>query len=1019
MKHLLLFVCCLASWSTVFGQTADVGGKVLAIDKSPVVGATIQIKGALRGTTSDVDGKFLLSASQQDTLVISFIGYVKQEVKAVFGRQMTITLLEQNSDLNELVVVGYGSQKKLNVTGAISSVGTKELTQSPVANLSNALAGRLPGLTTLQNSGEPGYDGAQLWIRGMATFSGSQNPLVLVDGVERSFGSIDANEVASVTILKDASSTAVYGVRGANGVVLVTTRRGVDGKSSISVTMQHGIQGPTRLPEYLDSYDALTLYRTALNNDNKNSTLYTDDYLNKFRDRSKPSYEYLYPNVNWLKEMIRPSSTMSQANINISGGNNTVKHFVSLSYLRQNGAYNHADEIEEYDIQARSNRYNFRSNIDLNINRYLDMELNLGSIVRDNNFPALGAGDIFGNLQAMQPWLYPVTNPDGSISGLDSKAFNPYGRMTQLGYQRNFENTLQATTGFTLKLPFILEGLSAKGRLSFDAYSFRNVRRTKNMWTYQYSLADENETDLTKGTYRRISEGTNTLGYGVDANSNRRTWMEFYLNYDRTFKKQHNVTAMLLYNQQSFFEAVATGGANAIAGLPFKYNGFVGRATYAFKDTYFAEINFGYNGSENFPAGRRYDFFPSASASWILSSEPFFKASLPFISLMKFRGSVGAVGNDKIGQRRFLYQSTWSQSVGGYTFGRDFNGVGYPGAAEDMLGATNATWEKALKYNFGLDAGLFNDELTFSADVFYERRKNILAQPGTIPSTMGISSLPFLNLGEVENKGFELEAQLRKRLGTNGSYFVRGNISYARNKIIQMDEPSYADRPYARRTGRSINEQLSHIALGYFQNQEEINNSPSQAQFGNIIPGDIKYKDMNGDNVINDLDMAYNGKVTLPTTMAGFSFGYNNRYLDFSVLLQGAFGGNVWLTGDVVWPFSGDVGVMADVKDNYWTAENPDAKYPRLSSANNVNNNRASTHWLVSRDYVRLKNVEIGFTLPKPLAGKIGLKNVRLFVNAINLITWDKIKVFDPEIPNNSRNYPQQRVFNSGLTIGL
>ncbi|MDR6197148.1 TonB-dependent receptor [Siphonobacter sp. SORGH_AS_0500] len=1017
MKNLLLYGLLL--WGSITGvaaQNAEVTGHIISDTKTPVVGATVRLKGTVRGVISDTNGDFTLKADHQDTLQISAIGYVPIEIRAIPGKRMIITLKDKQQDLSEVVVVGFGAQKKLAVTGAISSVGTKELTQSPVANLSNALAGRLPGLTTLQTSGEPGYDGAQLWIRGMATFSGSQSPLILVDGVERSFGSIDANEVATVSILKDAASTAVYGVRGANGVVLVTTRRGTEGRSNITATVQQGIQMPTRLPEYLDSYDALTLYRTALINDGKNSAMYTDEYLNKFRDRSKPSYAYLYPNVNWLKEMIRPSASMMQANINVSGGTSSVRHFVSLSYLRQNGLYNFADQIKDYDIQARSNRYNFRSNIDLDINKYLVMELNLGSIIRDNNFPPIGAGDIFGSLQAMQPWLYPMTNPDGSISGLDSKAINPYGRMTQGGYQRNFENTLQATSGFTLQLPFVTQGLSLRGRLSFDSYSYRNVRRVKNLWTYQYSLADENETDLSKGTYRRIWEGTNTLSYDVSANSNRRTWIELYANYNRIFAQKHAVTGMLLYNQQSYFDQVGSG--YAIAGLPYKYNGFVGRGTYAYNDTYFAEINFGYNGSENFPRGKRYDLFPSMSAGWIMSNESFMKGKLSFVSLLKWRGSVGTVGNDKIGQRRFLYQSTWSLNAGGYQFGRDYNGVAYTGAAEDVLGATNVTWEKALKYNLGMDLGLFNDAFTATADVFYERRKNILAQPGTIPATLGITSLPYLNLGEVENKGFELEAQLRKRF-RNINYFIKGNVSYAQNKILQMDEPSFQDRPYIKRTGRSINEQYSMIALGLFQSQEDIDNSPDQSQFGRIVPGDIKYKDMNGDHVINELDRAYNGKVTVPTTMAGLALGFNSKLIDVSILFQGAFGGNVWLTGDAVWPFSGDVGVMADVKDNYWTTDRPNAKYPRLSSSANVNNNQISTYWMTSRNYVRLKNVEIGFTLPKSILSRVGLKTGRFFVNGLNLITWDKLKIFDPEIPNDSRNYPQQKVFNGGLTIGL
>ena len=1014
MKRTLVLFLLLLSCKLSMAQDKEVTGRIQSADGLPVIGASVKIKDTRRGTLSDLNGDFRIKAVAGEVLVVSAIGYVTIERPATFESRLEFSLEDDKGDLNEVVVVGFGKQKKITVTGAIATVGTKELTQSPVANLSNALAGRLPGLTTLQSSGEPGYDGSQLWIRGMATFSGSQAPLILVDGVERAFGSIDANEVATISILKDASSTAVYGVRGANGVVLVTTKRGTNSKPAITFTLQGGMQEPTRLPKYLDSYDALKLFRTALVNDKLNASQYTDEYLNKFRDRSKPSYEYLYPNVNGLEEMIKPNSSMGQANINVSGGAPSVRYFVSMSYLRQNGLYNFADKIKDYDIQARSNRYNFRSNVDVDIMENLSMELNLGSIVRDNNFPPLGAGDIFGALQSMQPWLYPMTNPNGSISGLDAKAINPYGRITQGGYQRNFENTLQATLGLTLKMPFITPGLSTRARMSFDSNGYRNITRFKNLWTYQYSLNDENETDLSKGTYRRIFEGTNTLSYGVNANSNRRTNVEAYLNYDRTFAEKHAVTGMLLYTQQSFFDQAAS----AINGLPYKYNGFAGRATYGYDNTYFGEFNFGYNGSENFREGSRYDFFPALSFAWLMTNESFME-NLSFINMLKIRTSAGMVGNDKVGGgRRFLYQSTWTQGAGGYQFGSDYNGVGFGGAAEDQLGTPFVTWEKATKFNLGLDLSLWKDAVTFTGDVFYEDRGNILANPGTIPSTVGLTSLPFLNIGKTVNKGFEVEAQYKKDF-SNFGYFIKGNLSFAKNKIIEMDEASFVGREYYRRTGRSISEQSSLIALGLFQSQDEIDNSPDQSQFGNIQPGDIKYKDMNNDGVINDFDYAFNGKLTVPTKIFGLAFGTHFMNFDLSVLFQGALGGNVWLTGDVVWPFSGDVGVMADVKDNYWTPTHTDAKYPRLSSSYNVNNNRISDYWMTSRDYLRLKNLELGYSFKSSLVKKLGLKNMRLFVNGINLYTWDKIKIFDPEVPNDSRNYPQQRVFNGGLTIGL
>lgn len=1016
MKYLVIFSLFIWCMSSSAQQKSQLTGVVRDGNHVPIHGATMFLEMEKKKFLSLKDGSFYFQYNAGDRLIVSAIGFRNDTIPLTDQSRLEINLVNSAEDIEQVVIVGYGQQKKVSVTGAIASIGTKELQQSPVANLSNALAGRLPGLITLQNSGEPGYDGAQLWIRGMATFTGSTSPLILVDGVERSFSSLDANEVESISILKDASSTAVYGVRGANGVVLVTTRRGAAQKPNITFTAQSGIQTPTRLPKYLDSYDALTLFREGLINDGLNYAQYTDEYLNKFRDRTKPAYEYLYPNVNWIETMLKDNSSMNQANLNVSGGTDRARYFVSLSWLKQNGLYKFEDRVKDYDIQAASNRYNFRSNVDLDVTKNLKVELNIGTIIRDNNYPNVSAGSIFGMLQSTPPWLYPLTNPDGSIPHLDSKAHSPYGQMTARGYQRNFWNNFQSTAGFNFNMPFITQGLSARARVSFDVSGYRNVVRNKNVWNYQWTIADENETDLSKGVYRRIFEGTNTLSYDVSANQSRRTLLEASLNYNRKFSEKHEVTGMLLYTQQSFFDQVGSG--NAIGGLPMKYNGLVGRLTYGLLDRYFSEVNFGYNGSENFPEGQRYALFPSFSLAWVISEERFAKDYLSSFNLLKIRGSAGLVGNDQIGGRRFLYQSTWEQGAAGYQFGKDYNGVWYGGATEGQYGNPIVTWEKAWKYNLGLDLGVFESKLTMTGDVFYEKRSNILAAPGTMPSTVGLTSLPLLNLGVVENKGFELEMQHRSRIGEMG-YFLKGNFSYAKNKILEMDEASYVGREYRRQTGRSVNDQYGLIAEGLFQSQEDIDKSADQTSYGRIIPGDIKYKDMNGDGVINELDRAYFGKESIPTKILGFAMGINYKNFDVSILLQGGFGGNVWLTGDVVWPFSGDVGVLADVKDNYWTTDNPNAKYPRLSSSNNVNNNQISSFWVTSRDYLRLKNAEIGYSVPSSWLNKYSIRSLRLFATGINLFTWDKLKIFDPEIPNDSRNYPQQRVMNFGLSLGF
>lgn len=499
----------------ITGQVKDNMGESL-------IGVTVQIKGEVGGTITDIDGKFTIKANIGDKLVVSYIGYTPQEIMIDNREHFSIVLNEDVNELQEVVVVGYGTQKRLNVTGSVSSVSSNQLKQSPVANISNALAGRLPGIISVQRGGEPGNDGANIWIRGFGTYGTANSPLIMVDGLERSYDNIDPNEIEDITILKDASSTAVYGVRGANGVILITTKRGTAEKPQISVNLQTAIQQPTRLPKYLDSYDALTLYREGLVNDGLNAAMYTDEYLAKYRDNSNPTYKYLYPNVNWQDEMLKPSSMMHQANININGKNSFVRYFVSVSYMQQNGLYNYEDATEDYNIQATLNRYNFRSNVDLSISKNLEMEVNLGGIIRDRNYPNVDTGDLWNRLKITPPWWYPVQNPDGSAAGVQGLARNPYAMLTQQGYRKNFETTLQATAGFTWKLPWVTPGLSIKGRLSFDTMNFRDVTRAKGAYTYRY-VTNEDEPDLSKGTYIRVEEGTNTLDYSVNANGNKKS----------------------------------------------------------------------------------------------------------------------------------------------------------------------------------------------------------------------------------------------------------------------------------------------------------------------------------------------------------------------------------------------------------------------------------------------------------------------------------------------------------------
>ncbi len=1006
-------------------QPLIIHGKVTDSLYHPISGVSVFNRRLSKGVVTDSDGIYRIPAEPGDVLQFSHVGYVMKEAKVGTGETLNVRLDAQSSLLNEIVIVGYGTQQRKDVTGAIAAIGPKELKQSPVANISNALAGRLPGLVTVQNSGEPGADGAALYIRGFGT-TGNNSPLILVDGIERDFSNLDPNEVSNITILKDAASTAIYGIRGANGVVLITTRRGVNAKPRISITAQNGWQSPTRLPEYADAYDALKLYREGLQNDGLSTTQYTDSILNLYRDRSHPAYQYLYPSVDWLKTMLKPFSYLSQGNLNVTGGNSAVKYFVSMSYLRQNGLYNFENQIKQYDIQAVTNKYNFRSNIDLQISKDLSMELNLGAIVRDRNYPGTDAQTLFTKMKQTPSWWYPLKNPDGSVPQTPNLDQSPYDLLVNSGYQRLFETTLQSTAGFKWDMHYFLKGLSSRVRLSFDNLNFRNVARPLSSTTYKYNLLPgilpDTAANLTAdGTYVTVRQGNGTLDYQVNANGTRRTTLEYYLNYDRSFGR-HSFHGVVVYTQSSFFDQVASGQANAIAGLPYKYDGVVGRISYNYDDRYLLEVNGGYNGSENFAPGHRLGFFPAVSAGWVLSKEKFIagNSSLSFIDNLKIRGSYGVVGNDQIGGARFLYLTAWTITGGGYQFGTNRDGNSYSGAYETQIGNPDVTWEKSKNSDLGLDLSLWNGGLSLTADYFWDHRTNILLTSQLIPATLGLINIPPTNGGIVDNHGYEISIEHKKEFKKQG-YSIRLNASYARNKIKYYAEPPYTGREWQAVTGTEVGEQYGYTSPGLFKSAQDVSKSPDQSYFGPTQAGDIKYKDLNKDGTINSLDQGYlPGKVNTPRSILGLSMSYHYSAFDVSVFFQAGLGGTVMTIGNGIFPFARFTGVLKEVINNHWVASAPDKNYefPRMSSQDNPDNEATSTFWLKSSNYLRLKTFEVGYSFPSKWISRIGFSNARLFANGINLLTWDHLKIFDPEIANGGTGtYPQQKVINTGFTF--
>ncbi|MGC4233330.1 MAG: TonB-dependent receptor [Niabella sp.] len=1003
-RHCFLLAAFCISFTGAFSQAGsnpvEISGKVTSANQEPMFGVSVlSVLSAGAGTSTDADGNYSLVAYANDTLVFTAVGYKELRIPVDGRTVIDVTISEAESVLDDVVIVAYGQQKRVSLTGAMSTVTTRELRQSPVANLSNALAGRLPGLVTFQPSGEPGNDLSRLFIRGTSTLN-STSPLVVVDGVlGRDFAQLDPNEVESLTILKDASATAVYGVRGANGVILVTTRRGKGGRPSISFTSEYGFQGAMTLPKYASSYDYARLYNEALQNDGVSDLPYSEEDLEYYRIGADP---YLYPNTDWIGTFLKDRTPMYRANLNISGGGERVRYFVSGSALTQDGLYNFTDE-NEYNTSLKFNRYNFRSNIDINVTKDFEVGLDLAGRVENRKYPGGDTWLIFTILNRIPP-TYPIRNADGSLAGDGLNPMNPLGMIANTGYRSLYGNHLQGTYRMSHKLDFITKGLSASAAFAFDAGFEYTFSRWKDYAVYQLAYG---------GTYNKFGNET-ALATGKAYAYSRTVNFEGGLNYGRSFGA-HNLTGLLLYNQNRRVTY------NAPFDLPYDYKGYVGRFTYNYDERYFAELNLGYNGSEQFPEEKRYGLFPSFSAGWVISNEAFYNDDA-FVNFLKIRASYGQVGNDQMGARRYLYIPTYGNATG-YYFGP--NMTGYSGIAEGALANPAVTWERANKANLGIETNALNGRLSLTTDLFYEKRSNILATSGNIPYILGKSSgLPPVNMGVIENKGFEVELTYKNAASRELHWMVSGNFSFARNRVLNMDEEA-REYAYQSRTGKRVGQRFGLVALGLYQSQEEIDNAPDVAWMPKsaLIPGDIRYKDVNGDGIVDSRDeVAIGHNITIPEIMYGLSSRLNYKGADFSFLLQGAGNSSFFMDNFLFWEFRGGNGKIIEWHLDRWTPETAaTATYPALHMGESVNNHRFSTYWMRPRDYLRLKNLELGYTINTK---RIGINSVRIYANGMNLLTFSQVKLTDPENPSwgealGTTTYPVQKVYNFGINVNF
>lgn len=1018
----ILIMLMIVSSLTYAQQSITVTGTVRdSSNTETLIGVSVTVVGTTVGTQTDIDGKFTLSAPSNATLLFRYVGYGNKTIAVNGETKINVVLSSNIKGLDEVVVVAFGTQKKESVTGAIASIQTKEIKQSPAANLAVTLAGRLPGLTAIQKSGEPGRDLTQLFIRGQGTIN-AQSPIVLVDGVERELTYIDPNEVESVTILKDASSTALFGVRGANGVILVTTKRGTSDVPSINFSVESGIQGFTRILQPVNSFEFATLRNLAQTNDGLGPA-YSQDALDRYRLGDDP---LRYPNTNWRELLTKRFSAQQRYNLNVSGASKTMKYFLNAGYLDQGGQFKTETNLP-YDPSFSLKRYNFRSNLDVQLNKTLKAFLNVAGYLEKQNMPAgvlssFGVNERDSRLSRESPARFILTfmndmnstdpgplTPDGQVITNPIVPHPSYGQINRAGYTQQTRSNVLATYGMEQALDFITKGLSTKAVISFDSRSTNNLFGQKNYEKY-VQVIDNNNLDSDGKplvSFRRYNVDENTpLSLSGSSFFNSLSNIQAYVNYNRVFKK-HSVSGLVLFQQQR----------NIVdAQLPFNLRGVATRATYSYDSKYLFEINAGYNGSEQFAKGNRFGFFPAFSGGWVISNEKFLKDN-SIINLLKIRGSYGRVGNDRINDARFLYLDDVQVGGGGYAsslgFGQRINSVRFK---NEIL-----QWEVATKANIGFEIEVFRS-LSATFDVFTEKRDNILQSRGTIPSLNGlpISVLPAVNIGVVDNKGFELELNYKKAFNQDFSILARTNLSYARNKRSFADEPllpeDFAFR--YRQTGQRIGQLFGYEVDRFFNSEADILASPRQEVGARpSLPGDLKFKDLNGDGIVDNRDQAPIGFSTVPEYQFGTAFSITYKDIDFSVLVQGVTNISNLYAG--AGTFEGTNYYSQHLES--WTPERAAAglpiKHPRLTTQVSPNHN-FNSFFIQDASYIRLKNVELGYNLPKQWSSKVGAKNIRLYTNGLNIFTWDRLptKNFDPEL-SGEYSYPITKIFNFGANI--
>lgn len=1041
---LLALLCLLPS--VAFAQNIRVEGQVKDETGEPMIGVSVKVVGSGTGVVTDLKGNFVLpSVSPSANLEFSYIGYVTLKQKA--NRRMAVKMKPDTQNLEEVVVIAYGQQKKVTITGAVSAVGGDELLKAPVANVANALQGKLPGISVVQPSGMPGDDAPTIRVRGTGSLN-SAEPLVLVDGVERSFGQIDPNEIEDISILKDASATAVFGVRGANGVILVTTKRGSVGKASVTVSASTAVQQISKFVDFADSYtygkmwnytaitDALPMSQWPASPTIADYTPYADtgirfnqEVMEHFRTGDMPT---TFPNINWTDYLMKNAAWQEQVNVNVKGGTEKMKYFVSAGFLNQNSLFKTFGTNDDETFKYK--RFNYRANLDIDVSKYSQLALTLGGRVQNRNILGGGEGFIFRYLQGATPYAGSGVDELGRHIISDNNIVGPYDRdalsnFYNLGYVSQSTNVLNLDLQYKLDMSFLTPGLDFKIKGSYNTEYTAQKDRHNGYGTgivYVATLSEGKEV-------LRKENITWPLPYSEGKWGSRNWYAEASLNYARKFGK-HNVGALLLYNQSKTYYPWDSDNS-LYKSIPKGYVGLVGRVTYDYDTRYMVDFNIGYNGSENFAEGKRYGVFPSFSVGWIPSSEKFWEPIKSVIGYLKLRGSWGRVGNDNTNGARFLYlPGAWQFYQGSMTTNPQSRGANFgtsgnwlQAVKELTAGNPNVTWETATKINFGVDAAFINDRLTVNLDLFWEDRKDILVSNASL--LPAVTSLPssYVNEGRVKNHGYELTMKWADQIG-DFRYSISPSIAFARNKVIDMLEvpPQYE---YLSHTGLPVGQRFGYDLFEFYQEGTE---RRYKEKYGVDMPdqnidlkyGDCVYVDLNGDGIIDQNDQKPLGYTDNPEITWSVNANINWQGFDFSMLWIGADNTSRVLNGYFRDQFgSTNTSALAQwVADNTWTTDNPNAILPRISFTNRVHNNRDSQAWIIDSKYVRLKNLEIGYTINNPKWLPL-LNYVRFYASGQNLLTFADFKGNDPEAPGSGLDfgvrYPMTRVYNFGLQVNF